>query len=191
MAAKKKTKTTTTPIKQNETKNKPSDEVIISAPTEPITKATNSATEMDAPQGMAGTKEPTPPTQNPQIDIFTKDFCGSLWEMLFSRLAATKGNHWKLSESEKLTIGETTSAVANRYVGSLFGDYPELAALSISVVVIAAPRILEDGKIKRTDKQLADRAISEVGTKQDPSVSSVLTIKEQPGSGSREKPSPS
>jgi len=177
MAAKKKTKTTTTPIKQNETKNKPSDEVIISAPTEPITKVPGVDGESTAPNSGDSSQEPTPPTQNPQIDIFTKDFCGSLWEMLFSRLAATKGNHWKLSESEKLTIGETTSAVANRYVGSLFGDYPELAALSISVVVIAAPRILEDGKIKRTAKQLADRTIQEMGDKQDPSVSSLFTAK--------------
>lgn len=184
MAAKKKT----TPIKKNG-KKKPADEVIISAPREPITKTVNSDSKDSKAISGVSTEEPIPPTEKAQIDIFTPEFCASLWEMLFSRLAETRGEHWKLNDAEKLTIGETTAVVANKYIAELLGDYPELAALGISVVVITAPKVLKDGKIKRAAKQLADGSIQKVGSGKDVSVSSVLTDKEQPGSGSGEKPS--
>jgi len=172
-------KTKKTPTKENEKKNS-SDEVIISAPREPITPSPDMVTQTE----ISGISEPDPPKATPQIDVFTTEFCGTLWDMLFSRLAATKGDHWKLTEAEKMTIGETTSVCANRYIGEMLGEYPELAALGISVAVITVPRVLKDGKIKQTAKQLANRSISEVGVTDDPSVSSILTAKEQPSDSS-------
>jgi len=167
----------TTPIKKN-AKKKPSDEVIISAPRDPITKALSSDPESREVHTDDSDQEPLPPEGKAQIDIFTPEFCASLWEMLFSRLAATRGDHWKLTEPEKRTIGETTSVCANKYIGELLGDYPELAALGISVVVITAPKVLQDGRIKRTNKQMVDRSIQTMGDGKNPSVSSVLTNKE-------------
>jgi hypothetical protein len=171
-------------VKQT-TKN---EKIVISAPREPITTLPGVVNDVEIQTPAETAREIAPPTEKPKVDLFSKEFCGELWGLMFDRIAATKGEHWKLREAEKKTLGETTSNVANRYVGEVLGEHPELAALVISVAVVTIPRMMEDGRIKRKTGQVVIGADRAPGLEQEPSIRDSAAIQEPASSISKDKP---
>lgn len=160
------TKKKTTPTNEQK-KETGSDSVVISPARDAMPKSSLLGSAEGVGAGISGIESPIPPLPKERIDLLTPEVCGEVYVMVFDRIAKNSGEHWKLSESEKATLGKTTSNAVNRYLGEMFGEYPEIAALAISAVVVLAPRLIEDGR-QRKAKQLARDAINPLSSGQKP-----------------------
>lgn len=178
-------KTTTTPTHEPETKAQGSEEVVISPSVESVAAPFHKDSKLVL-QKEDGEGAPIP-QDSKEIDIFSPELCGEIFGMIFSRIAVSKGEHWKLQDSEKATLGKTSSACLNKYLGEIFGEMPEVATFVISVVVVVAPRMMTDGSMAK-NRQVAGDSAGALPAQEKPGVSDHPANQEPDSAGSKEQP---
>lgn len=74
--------------------------------------------------------------------------------VIYDYLSLRFGDHWKLTEVEVKMYGESISRVANRYLGEIAGEHPEIVGLVIVVVSTSLPRAIKTivVRTKETEK---------------------------------------
>jgi len=114
--------------------------------------------------GRAALADQTPGGQVPGIpstegrpavaaDIFSKELVGELVALPYAKIAESKGQYWKLSKSEKDTLGELGAQCLNKYVAKYLGDYPEIVGFILAAGMITAPRIIKMQKQKKEEQK--------------------------------------
>lgn len=68
--------------------------------------------------------------------------------MVYDFMSFRFGEHWKLKQPEALIYGEQLGRVANRYLGDMAGDKPELVGLIIVAGIITFPRAVMTIKLR-------------------------------------------
>jgi len=74
--------------------------------------------------------------------------------LVYDYMATRFGPHWKLNEAEVLLYGQNLQKVADRYLGAVAGDNPELFSLALVAVSVTVPRVIV------TFKQRGENAVS-------------------------------
>ena len=74
--------------------------------------------------------------------------------LVYDYMATRFGPHWKLNEEELLLYGQNLQKVADRYLGAVAGDNPELFSLALVAVSVTVPRVIV------TFKQRGENAVS-------------------------------
>ena len=62
--------------------------------------------------------------------------------LAYDYIATRFGPHWKLNEEEMLLYGQNIRKVADRYLGAVAGDNPELFSLALVAVSVTVPRVM-------------------------------------------------
>ena len=62
--------------------------------------------------------------------------------LAYDYMATRFGPHWKLNEEEMLLYGQNIQKVADRYLGAVAGDNPELFSLALVAVSVTVPRVM-------------------------------------------------
>jgi len=73
--------------------------------------------------------------------------------VIYDYLSFRFGDHWKLTEVEVKMYGESISRVANRYLGEVAGEHPEVVGLVIVVISTSLPRVIKTIMIKTEKKK--------------------------------------
>ena len=73
--------------------------------------------------------------------------------MVYDFMSFRFGDHWKLKEQEAMIYGEQLGLVANRYLGEVAGDKPELVGLIIVAGIITVPRAVMTIKLRLSKPQ--------------------------------------
>ena len=75
--------------------------------------------------------------------------------LVYDYMATRFGPHWKLNEEEVLLYGQNIGKVADRYLGTVAGENPELFSLAIVAVSVTVPRVIITFKQRGKDKDAA------------------------------------
>ena len=79
--------------------------------------------------------------------------------LIYDYMATRFGPHWKLNEEEMLLYGQNLQKVADRYLGTVAGDNPELFGLAIVAVSVTVPRVIVTFKQRGKDKDAVSSII--------------------------------
>ena len=71
--------------------------------------------------------------------------------LIYDYMATRFGPHWKLQEDEVLLYGQTLQKVADRYLGAVAGDNPELFSLALVAVSVTVPWVIVTFKERGKD----------------------------------------
>lgn len=76
----------------------------------------------------------------PEAEQIPPELWGAIPAMTYDYLAMRFGDHWRLQEPEMILYGKSIARVADRYLGEVAGDKPELVGLIITATIITLPR---------------------------------------------------
>ncbi len=91
----------------------------------------------------------------PEKDQIPPEMWGVFPALVYDHMATRFGPHWKLQEDEVLLYGQTLQKVADRYLGTVAGDNPELFSLAIVAVSVTVPRVIVTFKQRGKDENAA------------------------------------
>jgi hypothetical protein len=77
-------------------------------------------------------------------DVFTEKGMIGLLDIVFDRIAALRGDFWKLTDKEKETIADPLTKVANKYVGKIVGKYSDEALLVVALGTVVLGKYMQD-----------------------------------------------
>jgi len=95
------------------------------------------------------------------LDQVSPEMWAMLPVMIYDFLSFRFGDHWKLKEAEARIYGEQLGLVANKYLGEMAGDKPELVGLVLVAGIVTLPRAVMSIKLKLSKPETeggADRA---------------------------------
>lgn len=75
--------------------------------------------------------------------------------LVYDYMSGRFGPHWKLNEEELLLYGQNLQKVADRYLGAVAGDNPELFSLALVAVSVTVPRVIVTFKQRGKEEDAA------------------------------------
>ena len=138
------------PKEREKAKPKAKDQIIISKVEEKLPKET--VQPGIVADGQEAQKELIGVGEKAQIAPIPPKLCAAIVEIPYNIIADKRGDHWKLNESEKSTLGELMANWLNVVLPELLKQQPELFALCIGIVMTTAPKLSEDAKIRRAHR---------------------------------------
>jgi len=84
-----------------------------------------------------------------ELAVMPPEMWGVFPAMLYEYMASRYGEHWRLNETEVKLYGENLERVANRYLGEVAGDNPEVFGLVLVVLSTTVPRVLQTVALRR------------------------------------------
>jgi hypothetical protein len=81
--------------------------------------------------------------------VIPEAWCTMMCALPYDWLANKYGEHWRLSETELLTLSTSAKPVMDKWLPQLFKNYPEEGLLAIAVIMITLPRLLAQRNISK------------------------------------------
>lgn len=97
----------------------------------------------------------------PAKDQIPPEMWGVFPSLVYGYMATHFGPQWKLKEDEVLLYGQNLQKVADRYLGAVAGDNPELISLAIVAVSVTVPRIMLTIALSNVSKEIKEKGLED------------------------------
>jgi hypothetical protein len=149
---------------QGETPIAPSktfDDLRVEVKAEQVTEGeTETVKKRGRPKGSTNKPKDSGPPIPDILDLIDAEVVKDACSFCFDLMAARKGDHWKLSDEEKSTVGRLTTRVLNKRGGEFLKEWGDELALTFVLVIGVGARLKIDRDIKLAQTKVIDVQVS-------------------------------